>query len=970
MRKKWLALLMAAMMTTTAIAPSVYAEELEDFEIETDQVDSEENIDVESEIAEGSDLTEDEGLDIEEPAFEAEETTNSLNTDGFVSEKNDFTSDEFSDGTENVEDVFAAGVEDNSAPYSSVDKLENGTYTVTANVYVPGELNKVLVGTNAFLTNPKYPFGSGADKGKPTTAMYYNAELNVNDNDITVTLELKNPVFQAIQINDGSNITVADKTYNDELSNSEIHAKYGKKIQTLTLKLKDLSGLYEFGDCKEFASILYTEGNSATEADAVWDVPLKLAVDFQGIGKQETPVVTNFLNPELQVALVTNKELPEGTTEDMREITADSEGEDGRKYQEFDTFFKENATETNNKGFRAFYIGLKDASGNPLSNIEQYKPTFYTQASKFFVGSSGQKAQAMARIENGKLTTNIIHGGVGDAENDLAIFETEDGVWDYTFSYEKGTFSGGYVFIYDKDAYIPFKYHVEDSDTGIAMNYYGVSDSGFDLSQEEEANDYYRIKTTKNKRGVEDQELESQLKEKSGYQKLYYNTYQAGMYSLAKDPSTDDILYLEFSDQKLEVELPTDGLTDFQIYEIVYDKSDSSYTSVEPVTDYTMTDGKAVFYAINGGLGSKRRRIAQRLYGSVVADDYEGSRAGSTIQYYAIVSEGAVADKPSVSNTTFTYDGTEKSLIPENQYYTVSGDVSKKLPGSYKVTVALKDGYAWKDGTTDPVEFTWNIKALQTQKPVVVNGLTYNGKNQTGVKAGKGYNLAGTYTAKNVGSYKTKVLLAEGYEWSDGTTDPLTLTWSIDKAGQAVKTKVTTKSYTFTSLKKKAASFTIGASGQGTISYKVVKAPSKASKYITVNKKGKVTVKKGAKIGTYVVRVSAAGNSNYKAAAKDVTVKVTKLTQKITAKVSGKTYKAASLKKKAATFSIGAKAKTSVSYKVVKAPSKASKYISVSKTGKVTLKKKAPKGTYEIRVTAKANGTYNAAARTIKVVVK
>ena len=502
------------------------------------------------------------------------------------------------------------------------------------------------------------------------------------------------------------------------------------------------------------------------------------------------------------------------------------------------------------------------------------------------------------------------------------------------------------------------------------MNYYGVSDSGFDLSQEEEANDYYRIKTTKNKRGVEDQELESQLKEKSGYQKLYYNTYQAGMYSLAKDPSTDDILYLEFSDQKLEVELPTDGLTDFQIYEIVYDKSDSSYTSVEPVTDYTMTDGKAVFYAINGGLGSKRRRIAQRLYGSVVADDYEGSRAGSTIQYYAIVSEGAVADKPSVSNTTFTYDGTEKSLIPENQYYTVSGDVSKKLPGSYKVTVALKDGYAWKDGTTDPVEFTWNIKALQTQKPVVVNGLTYNGKNQTGVKAGKGYNLAGTYTAKNVGSYKTKVLLAEGYEWSDGTTDPLTLTWSIDKAGQAVKTKVTTKSYTFTSLKKKAASFTIGASGQGTISYKVVKAPSKASKYITVNKKGKVTVKKGAKIGTYVVRVSAAGNSNYKAAAKDVTVKVAKLTQKITAKVSGKTYKAASLKKKAATFSIGAKAKTSVSYKVVKAPSKASKYISVSKTGKVTLKKKAPKGTYEIRVTAKANGTYNAAARTIKVVVK
>ncbi|MFR7899405.1 MAG: hypothetical protein ACLU6Y_05840, partial [Ruminococcus sp.] len=153
MRKKWLALLMVAMMTATAIAPSVYAEELEDFEIETDQVDSEENVDTEGEMAEVPDLA-DEDIDIEKDEFEVEGTTAYSDTDVLVSEENDFTSDEFSDGTENIEDVLAAGAEDNSAPYSSVDKLENGTYTVTANVYVPGELNKVLVGTNAFLQIP------------------------------------------------------------------------------------------------------------------------------------------------------------------------------------------------------------------------------------------------------------------------------------------------------------------------------------------------------------------------------------------------------------------------------------------------------------------------------------------------------------------------------------------------------------------------------------------------------------------------------------------------------------------------------------------------------------------------------------------------------------------------------------------------------------------------------------------------
>lgn len=102
MRKKWLALLMVAMMTTTAIAPSVYAEELEDFEIETDQVDSEENVDTEGEMAEVPDLA-DEDIDIEKDEFEVEGTTAYSDTDVLVSEENDFTSDEFSDGTENIE---------------------------------------------------------------------------------------------------------------------------------------------------------------------------------------------------------------------------------------------------------------------------------------------------------------------------------------------------------------------------------------------------------------------------------------------------------------------------------------------------------------------------------------------------------------------------------------------------------------------------------------------------------------------------------------------------------------------------------------------------------------------------------------------------------------------------------------------------------------------------------------------------
>ena len=61
---------------------------------------------------------------------------------------------------------------------------------------------------------------------------------------------------------------------------------------------------------------------------------------------------------------------------------------------------------------------------------------------------------------------------------------------------------------------------------------------------------------------------------------------------------------------------------------------------------------------------------------------------------------------------------------------------------------------------------------------------------------------------------------------------------------------------------------------QGTVTYAVKSAASK--KAITVYKKGVVTIAKGAKTGKYVVSVTAAGNKNYKAKTKTVTIKVTK----------------------------------------------------------------------------------------------
>ena len=82
--------------------------------------------------------------------------------------------------------------------------------------------------------------------------------------------------------------------------------------------------------------------------------------------------------------------------------------------------------------------------------------------------------------------------------------------------------------------------------------------------------------------------------------------------------------------------------------------------------------------------------------------------------------------------------------------------------------------YKYSSGSTstDPASVT---------VPVAATNLVYNGSLQTGVAAGTGYTLAGN-TATNAGNYTATATLAEGYKWSDNTTVPKTISWSISKA--------------------------------------------------------------------------------------------------------------------------------------------------------------------------------------------
>lgn len=300
---------------------------------------------------------------------------------------------------------------------------------------------------------------------------------------------------------------------------------------------------------------------------------------------------------------------------------------------------------------------------------------------------------------------------------------------------------------------------------------------------------------------------------------------------------------------------------------------------------------------------------------------------------------------------------TDNSAQPQTTYYYTVKAISTRWGGE------LESKYDTNKAVTTPREYK------TASVPSAVNR-TYNGGWQEGVAAGNGYTLAGTTSAVNAGTYTAWAAPADGYLWPDGTSRTLTLTWSIAKADQAVNTAVAVKNYKMSALKKKAYRFGIYGSGQGAVSYRVTKAPAGGWKYITVDRNGKVTLKKKAPGGVYEIAVTAAGTDNINAAERIVQINVTKNKQKITVKKAKMTYKTKQLKKGNKSYSLKAKAKAGLAYRVTSVPENGWRFISVSKKGKVTVKKNAPKGTYLITVTAKENKNYAAATRMVKLVVK
>ena len=186
-------------------------------------------------------------------------------------EKTDSSSTDSTENSSVKTDDTGAVVIDPEESEAAAQELEAGTYTVSANMYLPGELNTQLPGTTAYMTNPDNPLGVGGHEGIPMTPVDDNATLVVGeDGTKTVIIEVVNPVFTLQDIKDPENSEILSGVKDDEWYAGTNDVGRQGRITTLYIRLGDDSGTYSYDTCTEFPTLLEEE----------WNVPLKMGVDF------------------------------------------------------------------------------------------------------------------------------------------------------------------------------------------------------------------------------------------------------------------------------------------------------------------------------------------------------------------------------------------------------------------------------------------------------------------------------------------------------------------------------------------------------------------------------------------------------------------------------------------------------------------------------------------------------------------
>lgn len=247
---------------------------------------------------------------------------------------------------------------------------------------------------------------------------------------------------------------------------------------------------------------------------------------------------------------------------------------------------------------------------------------------------------------------------------------------------------------------------------------------------------------------------------------------------------------------------------------------------------------------------------------SLLAGAWEdGTTEDKTVTW--VINRAAIGTIPTQSGT-LTYNGESQSVALNNYdsgKMTLGGKLEAIDAGTYSATVTPKANYQWSDGSTTAKTVSWTIGRASLTIPSQSESLTYNGSAQSVILSNYDSNkmtLGDTASAANAGTYTATVTLKDttNYQWSDGTTEDKSISWSIAKAAGSSSLSATSLSFENTS----SSNITVTRSGDGAVS-----ATSSDTSVADVNVSGTTITVTPKATGSATITVKVAADANYNA---------------------------------------------------------------------------------------------------------
>ena len=591
----------------------------------------------------------------------------------------------------------AAGTSNVEAPSSSVESLEPGTYTVTANLYVPAAANDIL-GINAYMTNPSSPFGG--DGRIPSTPVTLNASLTIADDESrTATLELDvvNDTFKVMSIGGGSNAHILDiQRTGDTYTNESTGISYEGRINHIAVALDDLSGHYEFSDCVDMPPFGFNN----------W--PLNLDIDFATISAPLATYTQSWTDEVTGVTLnVTTKDAKLGPKLEMASLVATQLSEGDAPY---DAAISEMASWFyNTPNILGYTVALVLSDGSSLDlagcdNVTVSIPNVYFGFEVFkLINESYERVESYA-----------------SSETDRSNWYPADGL---------GTFFA--ITNYDTAAYAIEKTWTDPS--GVSVTYHSTDQAGSSTLLNSEALENVGLRVyvdrdlTRENAVIDsafsapgtagNSRFNNNIEGRTSFTadelaNAEITVYRVGLYNTPDDSRG----WGEANKSSLEVTVPVTSASD-EVYAVIKTATKPHYNTWMKLDgrQYMSNGGRSVTFDMIPSSTGSGSSFFLYMSNSIKSDSFDDAMSQARVAYILVLHKNGssvMVDKP-VAAADLIYNGQEQVAVAENIGYTLEG-VTKATKanaedGTYTATATLNDGYIWTDGTTDPVTLEWTI---------------------------------------------------------------------------------------------------------------------------------------------------------------------------------------------------------------------------------------------------------------------